>query len=146
MAGKVKVSLARGIAISLGLYGLLSLSMPAIYSHSGVCLGISGHLFYLLSGLGFVLTGALQKGWPRTGSLLAAGLFVPQSLALDTADFSYNFVGPIHLVIRQPVGEFLILHINIFAIGCSALLLLHALFTGRTPHGSSSPSNVDIGR
>lgn len=131
-----KPLLARGIAISLGLYGLLSLSMPAIYSYSEICLGISGHLFYLLSGLGFLLAGVLVIGWPRSGSLLAGGLFAPQSLAFDTTDFSFNFIGPIHLVLRHPVGEFLILHINFLALVCCALLLLYAIFADRWPRAS----------
>ncbi|HBP4632923.1 TPA: hypothetical protein L5634_001396 [Pseudomonas aeruginosa] len=128
-----KPLLARGIAISLGLYGLLSLSMPSIYSYSEICLGMSGHLFYLLTGLGFLLAGALINGWPRSGSLLAASLFVPQSLAFDTADFSYNFIGPVHVVFRHHVGETLILHINLLALVCCALLLLYAISAGRWP-------------
>lgn len=128
-----KPLLARGIAILLGLYGLLSLSMPAIYSYSEICLGIAGHLFYLLSGLGFLLAGALLKGWPRNASLLAASLFAPQSLAFETVDFSYNFIGPVHVIFRHQVGEFLILHINLLALACCTLLLLYAISASRWP-------------
>lgn len=125
-----KSILTKGIAISLALYGLLSLSMPSIHSAGGIHLGLTGQVFYLVTGLGFLFAGALTHGWPVIGSLSAAALFAPQTLALDTVDFSYNFIGPIHVVFRYQMSEFLLLHINFFAIFCCAVLLLHAFLRG----------------
>lgn len=135
-----KSLLAPGIAISLSLYGLLSLSMPSIYSHSGICLGFSGHLFYLITGLGFLLAGLVSKNWTRSSSLLAALLFAPQVLAFDTTDFSYNFIGPVHLVYRHQIGDALILHINFFALTSCTLLLLNIALAGRNPRMLNAPA------
>lgn len=69
--------------------------------------------------------------WPRLGALVAATLFVPQILAFDTVDYSFNFIGPIHVVFSHKISEFLILHLNVLALTCFVLLLLAAVFSSR---------------